>query len=252
MTAEGANVLVLISILAGVSFPKVSRAYTAYQVRAARDAIVTIHAKARSTAMQRGKTTFLHFHGDTLEIRSANPVSGAMETVGVVESMGRRFGVTVLSSHDSLMFDGRGLGPNMRHLHQHGCAQRFAADLAAGEGHVMKNQSGFATTEAIVAVLMLSLGMMGLLATAAATTQLVAEGRQSTYASTLAADRFELLRSQDCASLSPGSEPVGRYTVSWSNESLAAGKAAKVTVDVTSPTPKGSRTDTFSTVLRCT
>ncbi len=108
---EIANVLVLISILAGVSFPKVSRAYTAYQVRAARDAIVTIHAKARSTAMQRGKTTFLHFHGDTLEIRSANPVSGAMETVGVVESMGRRFGVTVLSSHDSLMFDGRGLGP---------------------------------------------------------------------------------------------------------------------------------------------
>lgn len=116
----------------------------------------------------------------------------------------------------------------------------------------MKNQNGFATVEAIVAILMLSLGMMGLLATAAATTQLVAEGRQQTYASTLAADRFELLRSQDCATLSPGSEPVGRYTVSWSDEPLPTGKATKISVKVMSPTPKGSRTDTFSTVVRCT
>lgn len=116
----------------------------------------------------------------------------------------------------------------------------------------MKNQSGFATVEAVVAILMLSLGMMGLLATAAATTQLVAEGRQQTYASTLATDRFEQLRSQDCASLSPGSQAVGRYTVSWSDQPLPTGKAAKITVNVKSPTRSGSRTDTFSTVVRCT
>jgi prepilin-type N-terminal cleavage/methylation domain-containing protein len=108
---EIANALALMGILAGVAYPKVSRAYAGYQVRGAKDAIVTIHAKARATAMQRGKTTFLHFRGDTLEIRSTNPVSGATETVGVIESMQRRFGVALTSTHDSLMFDGRGLGP---------------------------------------------------------------------------------------------------------------------------------------------
>ena len=43
-------------------------------------------------------------------IRSTDPLTGAVDSVGAVENMNQRFTVDVTSTRDSLVFDARGLG----------------------------------------------------------------------------------------------------------------------------------------------
>lgn len=115
----------------------------------------------------------------------------------------------------------------------------------------MKGERGFTIVEVLVAVLVLTVGLLGLATTAALVTRMVAQGDRYTEAATLASRRFEILRSRGCSSLSNGSETVGRFTVSWTVASTAGGKARTVTVTVVSPTGRGRRTDTFSNTIIC-
>lgn len=103
-------VIVLVGVLAGWAFPRIGDALTRQSVRSGRNAVVTLHAKARATAVQRARVVRLVFEGTRCVLRSQHPLTGATDTVGVVEDLYARHKVTVTPSRDSLVFDPRGLG----------------------------------------------------------------------------------------------------------------------------------------------
>lgn len=114
-----------------------------------------------------------------------------------------------------------------------------------------KHERGFTIVEVVVAVLVLTVGLLGLASTAAVVTRMIAQGDRYTEASTLANRQLEVLRSQGCSSLADGSTTVGRFQVSWRVTSVSGGRGRQVTITVVSPTGRGSRTDTFSNTILC-
>ncbi len=107
---EVALVLVIIGVMAAFAFPRIGDGLTRQSVRSARTMFIAVHARARATAIQRGAQTQLILNNNTLEVRSINPVSGAVQTVGRIEDLGRRYGVTVQPTSLTLTFDPRGIG----------------------------------------------------------------------------------------------------------------------------------------------
>ena len=115
----------------------------------------------------------------------------------------------------------------------------------------MKNHEGFTIVEVVVAILILTVGLLALAHTAGAVTRMVGQGQRFTYASNLANERFEILRSQRCPSMSAGSESRGSYSLTWAVTATGGGGGNEVIVNVTSPTGRGNRTDIFRTVIPC-
>jgi prepilin-type N-terminal cleavage/methylation domain-containing protein len=103
-------VIVLIGAMAGYAIPRIGDAITKQNVRSARTLFVSMHARARATAIQRGSRTQLVVSNGQLRIVSFNPVTGASESVGNLEDLGQRYGVTVSPSTLTLTFDPRGIG----------------------------------------------------------------------------------------------------------------------------------------------
>lgn len=103
-------VIGIIGLIATLAVPRIGRTLVRQSVRGARDAVVGMHAKARAAAVQKGRSTRLVFSGNRLIIRTQHPVTGVVDTVGAVEDLSSRFGVTLVASRDSLVFDARGIG----------------------------------------------------------------------------------------------------------------------------------------------
>jgi prepilin-type N-terminal cleavage/methylation domain-containing protein len=114
-----------------------------------------------------------------------------------------------------------------------------------------RRDGGFTITEVLVAVLILSVGMLALVSTAATVTRMIGQGQRFSEASTLAAKRFEILRATDCTAMSSSTATEGAYSLSWTVADTAGGNAKAVTLTVTSPTGRGDRTDTFNTTIAC-
>ncbi len=115
----------------------------------------------------------------------------------------------------------------------------------------MKREQGFTIVEVLVAVLILSVGLLALASTAALVTRMIGQGDRYTEAATLASRRLEILRSQTCPNMANGSQTVGRFQVSWTVASIASGKGVQVAITVVSPTVRGTRTDTFNNTMVC-
>lgn len=105
-------VLAIIGIASAIAYPKLGGALTKQNVYAARGTLTTMHAKARASAMSRGRRTALALQGGNLVIISSHPVTGVRDTVGTPINVVQRYGVTFVTnpSRDSLIFDSRGLG----------------------------------------------------------------------------------------------------------------------------------------------
>jgi hypothetical protein len=67
-----------------------------------------MHGRARIAAVQRARPTALVLTKDEVVIRSKDPATGAVDTVGVPLDMAARYGVTVETMRDSVVFDPRG------------------------------------------------------------------------------------------------------------------------------------------------
>ena len=126
------------------------------------------------------------------------------------------------------------------------------------------NRGGFTIVEVLVAVLVLSIGIVGLAASSGMVTRMVGRGKTSTFAAQVAARRLERLRALAASTASPctaagfasgtkSTPDAGEYvTERWVVAAGVTSATRKVSVYVTYKTPRGgTRTDTVSTIVPC-
>ncbi len=107
-------VIVIISILVLISYPKISSAMIKTNVRGARTMLANMFAKARTAATQTNRQTRLMFSGNQVWIVASPRLltgAGTVDTIGPVENLNTLYGVTVTppAGVDSVVFDLRGL-----------------------------------------------------------------------------------------------------------------------------------------------
>jgi prepilin-type N-terminal cleavage/methylation domain-containing protein len=108
-------VIAVIGILLTVSLPFFRSANLKSDLRASIDAIASMHATAKAAAIQRGRLTRLVLSASASQVFVvANKAAGTgVDTVGLVENLGSRFGVTFTSTRDTLTFTPRGVGTEL-------------------------------------------------------------------------------------------------------------------------------------------
>jgi len=114
----------------------------------------------------------------------------------------------------------------------------------------MTGERGFSLVEVVVAILILTVGVLGLAASAGTITRLTAEGGRAGGAAAVAEARFETLRGTPCASLASGSATSGKYTEAWRviTESTLL---RTVIVSVSYNTGRATRTVDFTSQISC-
>jgi len=114
----------------------------------------------------------------------------------------------------------------------------------------MRSTRGFTIVEALVAVLILTVGLLGLVTTSGVVTRMIGQGRQATLAAAFASERLEVLRAQACPS-GGGSEIRDGVTVAWEVGIPPVPRARTLLVRVQWGTPRGPRGDSIATLLHC-
>lgn len=103
--------------------------------------------------------------------------------------------------------------------------------------------------ELVVAMLVLTVGVLALAGTAAAVSRMVEWGQRLGGSAIAAQSRLEALRSGGCAALGDGRDAVGRYRLQWSV--AAAGSLRTVALTVDYPDGRGDRRDRFEALAWC-
>ena len=101
--------IVLIGVMAAFMFPRIGEGLRRQDVKSARNAITTMHAQAKATAIQRGRPVAMVQRSNRVILLSRHPVTGAVDTIAV-QNLAERYGVSLSTTEDSLVFDARGLG----------------------------------------------------------------------------------------------------------------------------------------------
>lgn len=109
-------VITLVGVLMSIAIPYFRGATLRSSVRGAMDAIASMHSLARATAIQRGRTSRLVMVPASSRVYViANRATGGavVDTVGSVENLGERFGVSLTTTRDTLVFTPRGIGAEL-------------------------------------------------------------------------------------------------------------------------------------------
>jgi prepilin-type N-terminal cleavage/methylation domain-containing protein len=106
-------VLTIMGVMTAMSLPKIFNVIHQTSARSARVGFGTLVVTARSVAVQRGCTATLHFTTGSAGLVWVTACKSAsqsgIDTVGVVDQLATRFGVSIASSSSSLQFDSRGI-----------------------------------------------------------------------------------------------------------------------------------------------
>jgi len=121
----------------------------------------------------------------------------------------------------------------------------------------MNSERGFTIVEVVVAIVVLTVGLLGLVTTSALVTRMIARGQRSANAATFAARRLEVLRATGCTSQAAGQDTLYTQsgtvlaTNSW-GFTTASSKAWTVVDTVHYQTAQGNwRTDIVENELLC-
>ena len=121
-----------------------------------------------------------------------------------------------------------------------------------------QRRSGFTLVEALVAVVVVGVGILALMSASSSVTRMIGRGKMETRAALAASQRMEVLRSAAgatsprCANpgfSSGGPIMVGGVAEKW--EVAASGKVRPVRVTVTYLTVRGLRTASLETRITC-
>ena len=110
-------------------------------------------------------------------------------------------------------------------------------------------RAGSALTELMVAILVLTVGVLGAVATAAAVLRLIGGGTQHFLAAHVAQSRFERLRARRCG-LVNGVEESRGIREAWTVTAVDS-TTFDVTDVVTYSTRSGVKTQTYRSLVRC-
>ena len=116
----------------------------------------------------------------------------------------------------------------------------------------MTNERGFTIIEVLIAVVVLTVGVMAMVTTAALTTRMITQGQIDTESTALAAQQFEIVRGQaGCpAAGAGGTSTAGPYALKWSASAIGfAGR--QITLEIAQPSMRGTVTRTYTTTLFC-
>jgi prepilin-type N-terminal cleavage/methylation domain-containing protein len=103
-------VIVLMGLLATLGIPRIRDALQKQNVRSARVAAATMVVKARTAAVQRGCRATVHMRGDgRMWVTVCRATGAGLDTIGGMDNLLDRFGVTVTPSRDSVQFGPRGV-----------------------------------------------------------------------------------------------------------------------------------------------
>jgi prepilin-type N-terminal cleavage/methylation domain-containing protein len=105
-------VVVLIGAMLAIGIPYFRTGTLKGDLRSGGDAIAQLHAVAKQTSIQRGRTTRLVMDpgANTVVVTATNAAGTAQDTVGRVENLNDRFGVTFTTTTNTLVFTPRGIG----------------------------------------------------------------------------------------------------------------------------------------------
>lgn len=114
-----------------------------------------------------------------------------------------------------------------------------------------RRRAGFTLVELIVAMLMLTIGLLGLAAVGAVVLKQTRGGTAQTIAVSIAQSRFEQLEGDPCASITSGTATVRGMTESWTVSPL--GRRAMIVHDTVSYAGNnGTRKIGIRTAIACT
>jgi Tfp pilus assembly protein FimT len=109
-------VVVIAGMLMLLGWPRVREGMVRTNVRGARVTVANMLAKARAASTQTGRPTWVQLAGNKayIQARPRVTVGGAgacqCDTIGAVEDLNAKYGVTLTTTVDSIQFDPRGLG----------------------------------------------------------------------------------------------------------------------------------------------
>lgn len=121
----------------------------------------------------------------------------------------------------------------------------------------MNSERGFTIVEVVIAIIVLTVGLLGLVATSALVTRMIARGQRSANAATFASKRLEQLRVTGCRSQAAGKDTL--YTQSGTVAAInswaftdATNKHWTIVDTLKYQTSKGAwRTDIMETQVSC-
>ena len=114
----------------------------------------------------------------------------------------------------------------------------------------MKPTNGFTVVELVVALSLLTIGIVGLLTVAGRVSHVVEEGRYYSRVVSLASGQLEQQLANGCEVASAGELDANTDSIAWSLSTDASG-ALWMTVVVSGRTRVGTHVDTFTTVSDC-
>ncbi len=110
-------VMIIIGIIASFGIPRIRDAIQKTNIRAARVGLSLVVVKARQSAIARGCRGVVHITAGSsgtvwvtvCQLTATGNVGTAVDTLGSVEQLAARYGVSIATTVDSIQYDPRGL-----------------------------------------------------------------------------------------------------------------------------------------------
>lgn len=112
-------------------------------------------------------------------------------------------------------------------------------------------RGGLTIVEVLVAMMLMTTGLLALAATSVAVTRMLARAHRAAAAATWAADRLERLRASACQETPDGTSHHGDVQLSWTVTQAGRDSRAVLVVARHRSTQGRWRTDTFQTEVLC-
>jgi len=105
-------VVVIVGLMMGIAIPFLRNSSDRGGVTESAVVISSMHARAKLAAIQRGRVTRLKMNASqsTMWVTASKTSGSGVDTVGNVENLSDRFGITFTTTRDSLTFTPRGIG----------------------------------------------------------------------------------------------------------------------------------------------